>query len=270
MPYSSNKDLPDSVKSKLSNDRQSQWREVFNQSISDGLSEERAFQNAWGVVKVQKAEYQGREVDLDKPFRTPKGPKKFAVYVKDGDTVKIVRFGDPNMEIRRDDPEARANFRSRHNCDSKTDKTTAGYWSCRMWDLKSVSDITKSSIEGQVLKTDESQRIVMGWASVISENGEPVIDRQGDIIKADELFRATTEFMKSARDSLRMHTGNKIGTVVHSFPMTKEIAKSVGIETNREGWLVGIHVADDKVWKSVQSGELSAFSIGGSAERVEV
>ena len=42
---------------------------------------------------------------LNKPFRTPKGPKKFAVYVKDPKTgnIKIVRFGDPNMEIKRDD-----------------------------------------------------------------------------------------------------------------------------------------------------------------------
>lgn len=60
----------------------------------------------------EKAEYQGREVELDKPFRTPKESKKFAVYVKDGDTVKIVRFGDSDMEIKRDDPQARANFRA--------------------------------------------------------------------------------------------------------------------------------------------------------------
>ena len=54
---------------------------------------------------------------LNKPFRTPSGPKKFAVYVKDpkSGNVKIVRFGDPNMEIKRDDPERRKSFRARHN-----------------------------------------------------------------------------------------------------------------------------------------------------------
>ena len=59
---------------------------------------------------------------LDKPFRLPAGSsKKFGVYVKDGDKVKKVTFGDPNMEIRRDDPEARASFRARHSCDTQKD-----------------------------------------------------------------------------------------------------------------------------------------------------
>ena len=35
----------------------------------------------------------------------------------------IVRFGDPNMEIKRDDPKRRKAFRDRHNCDEKKDKT---------------------------------------------------------------------------------------------------------------------------------------------------
>ena len=42
-------------------------------------------------------------------------------------------FGDPNMEIRKDNPEARKSFRARHKCDTATDKTTPRYWSCEMW-----------------------------------------------------------------------------------------------------------------------------------------
>jgi len=61
------------------------------------------------------------------------GVKKFKVYVKDGDKVKKVMFGDPNMEIRKDNPEARKSFRARHKCDTAKDKTTPRYWSCRMW-----------------------------------------------------------------------------------------------------------------------------------------
>lgn len=80
---------------------------------------------------------------LNKPFRTPDGPKKFAVYVKNdkGNIVKV-NFGDPNMEIKRDDPERRKSFRARHDCANKRDKTKAGYWSCKMWDDENVSDIT--------------------------------------------------------------------------------------------------------------------------------
>ena len=71
---------------------------------------------------------------LNKPFRTPSGPKKFSVYVKNekGNVVKV-NFGDPNMEIKRDDPNRRKNFRARHNCDNPGPKTKARYWSCRQW-----------------------------------------------------------------------------------------------------------------------------------------
>ena len=49
------------------------------------------------------AKYQGRTVKLNKPFRTPNQRKKFAVYVRDKKTknVKKVRFGDPNMSIKK-------------------------------------------------------------------------------------------------------------------------------------------------------------------------
>jgi hypothetical protein len=71
---------------------------------------------------------------LNKPFRTPGGPKKFSVYVKNekGNVVKV-NFGDPNMSIKRDNPERRKSFRARHNCDNPGPKTKARYWSCRQW-----------------------------------------------------------------------------------------------------------------------------------------
>ena len=84
---------------------------------------------------VVEAEYQGRKVTLNEPFRTPGESKKFAVYTKNqSGKVVIVRFGDPNMEIRRDDAKARANFRSRHGCDKDPGpKWKAKYWSCYQW-----------------------------------------------------------------------------------------------------------------------------------------
>jgi len=83
---------------------------------------------------VEESEYQGRKVKLNDPFRTPKGPKKFSVYVKNekGNVVKV-NFGDPNMEIKRDDPDRRASFRARHNCDNPGPKWKARYWSCYQW-----------------------------------------------------------------------------------------------------------------------------------------
>jgi hypothetical protein len=88
----------------------------------------------WGEEDVTAAEYQGRKVTLNKPFRTSGASKKFGVYTKNANgNVVIVRFGDPNMEIKRDDPARRKAFRSRHNCDNPGPKWKARYWSCRQW-----------------------------------------------------------------------------------------------------------------------------------------
>jgi len=85
--------------------------------------------------ELTEAEYQGKKVKLNDPIRTSENPnKKFKVYVKNAQgKVVVVRFGDPNMEIKRDDPKRRAAFRARHNCADKKDKTTPGYWSCMQW-----------------------------------------------------------------------------------------------------------------------------------------
>lgn len=87
-----------------------------------------------------EAEYQGKKVTLNKPIRTGKDePKKFKVYVKDGDKVKMVRFGhqgkgnEKTMKIKKSDPSRRKSFRARHNCDNPGPKTKARYWSCRAW-----------------------------------------------------------------------------------------------------------------------------------------
>ena len=95
--------------------------------------------------ELDEAEYQGRDVELNQPMRGD--VKKFKVYVSDPDTgnIKKVNFGSKDMEIKRDDPDARKSFRARHKCDQKSaknDRDTAGYWSCKMWQSsKSVSDI---------------------------------------------------------------------------------------------------------------------------------
>ena len=83
---------------------------------------------------ISEAEYKGRKVTLNDPIRSSDGKKKFYVYVKNekGNIVKV-GFGDPNMEIKRDDPGRRKNFRARHNCDNPGPKWKARYWSCYQW-----------------------------------------------------------------------------------------------------------------------------------------
>ena len=83
---------------------------------------------------IEEAEYKGRKVELNNPTRATDGKKKFYVYVKNekGNVIKL-GFGDPNMEIKRDDPARRKSIRARHNCDDPGPKWKARYWSCYQW-----------------------------------------------------------------------------------------------------------------------------------------
>lgn len=82
---------------------------------------------------INEAKHHGKNVKLNSPFRTPGGPKKFAVYVKTPKgTIKKVTFGDPNLRIKNASKSRAKSFRARHKCDQKKDRTTAGYWSCNV------------------------------------------------------------------------------------------------------------------------------------------
>ena len=123
---------------------------------------------------IDEAEAAEASKKLNKPFRTPNGPKKFSVYVKNdkGNVVKV-NFGDPNMEIRRDDPERRKNYRARHNCDNPGPKWKANYWSCKMWSSKPVSKIAGSENE---IETDDLLE-----TEVESDNSDELKDLKEDL-----------------------------------------------------------------------------------------
>lgn len=87
-------------------------------------------------VDLYEAEYQGKNVSLNKPKRG--GSKKFYVYTRNPKTKKIIKVsfgaegGGQNLAVKFKEPGARASFAARHNCDQKKDKTKPGYWSCRL------------------------------------------------------------------------------------------------------------------------------------------
>ena len=100
-------------------------------TIVQGL--ERAKKILMGESTITEATKNGKKVKLGHPFRTPGGPKKFAVYVKTPKgTIKKVTFGDPNMKVRNNSKARAKSFRARHKCSEKKDRTTAGYWSCHV------------------------------------------------------------------------------------------------------------------------------------------
>lgn len=90
---------------------------------------------------MMEAKHRGRTVNLGRPFRTPGGPKKYAVYVKSKNgKIKKVTFGDPNMRSRAGNKARRKSFAARHKCSQKKDRTTAGYWSCRSHRIRSLGN----------------------------------------------------------------------------------------------------------------------------------
>lgn len=113
-------------------------------------NEEVEMMEAWGYMKeylqnesvisedydfdlVKEAEYRGKKVKLNKPFRQSSGGKKFAVYVKSKKgNIKKVRFGAQGYRVRNNSKGRASNFQKRHNCKSKKDRTKAGYWSCNV------------------------------------------------------------------------------------------------------------------------------------------
>jgi hypothetical protein len=82
--------------------------------------------------QLQEVKHQGKEVQLNKPKRG--GTKKFYVYVrKPGGGIKKISFGDTTgLKAKINDPKARKSFAARHKCAQAKDKTSAGYWSCRL------------------------------------------------------------------------------------------------------------------------------------------
>jgi len=120
------------------------------------------------------------------------------------------------------------------------------------------------------LKVEESLGLIMGYAIVCKEGGQEYFDLQGDHIPEDAMLKAAAEFMEGARPGAEMHArdddGNVVkgGTVVFCWPMTEDIAKSLGITVERTGLLVGIKPDNPEALAKARNGEYRGFSIGGA------
>jgi len=118
-------------------------RELYNEGILTELSD-------WDKQLIESdigefGLYEGQKVPLDipiaeedkkdPPLNKPKrgGPKKFYVFVRDGDKIKKVTWGDTTgLSVKMNNPEARKSFAARHQCDQQKDKTKPAYWACNL------------------------------------------------------------------------------------------------------------------------------------------
>jgi len=126
-PYASYKSLLSDILLFYKNNTQVQ------NAVELGMQESKK-QRQLESIELEEAEYKGRKVKLGKPFYTPGGPRKRAVYVRNdkGNVVKV-GFGEPGMKIKKNNPNRRKSFRARHNCDNPGPRWKARYWSCRAW-----------------------------------------------------------------------------------------------------------------------------------------
>jgi len=117
---------------------------------------------------IQIYEDENKKVKLNKIMKGD--VKKYKVYVKNdkGNVVKV-NFGDPNMEIKRDDPDRRRNFRARHNCDNPGPRWKARYWACKTWSTQSVTSMLKEDVEilGEAAKNKAKDP--KKWSSCIAQ-----------------------------------------------------------------------------------------------------
>ncbi len=122
-------------------------------------------------------------------------------------------------------------------------------------------------IRARVVKVDDSLGIVMGYAIVCTEDGEPYFDLQGDHVPDESMMKAALDFMQNSQVAKEMHTGEQMGTVVFAWPMTADVAKAFGITTKRTGLMIAMCPEDKGILEKYQLGELTGFSIGG--DRIE-
>lgn len=105
--------------------------EVDKQILETDIGEFEIYEGEIVPLDCPFAIYEEEDVELNKPKRG--GPKKYYVYVKDGDKIKKVTWGDTTgLKVKLNNPEARKSFAARHKCSQQNDKTSAAYWACRL------------------------------------------------------------------------------------------------------------------------------------------
>jgi len=124
-----------------------------------------------------------------------------------------------------------------------------------------------------VLKINEDDNLVFGWASVaINKTGDVVVDQADEVIDIEDLEMAAYAFNLIFRKSGANHKGDANGSLVESMVFTEEKLKMLGLEKGsiNEGWWVGFHIEDDNEFAKIKKGDYNMFSIQGKALREEV
>lgn len=115
----------------------------------------------------------------------------------------------------------------------------------------------------KVSKVDENLGLVFGYAIVCKVGGEEYFDVQGDHIPEEAMLEASLDFMENSQVAKEMHQGEQQGSVVFAFPLTTDIAASMGIQVQKTGLMIAVKPASEEVLEKFRTGEYTGFSIGG-------
>lgn len=122
-----------------------------------------------------------------------------------------------------------------------------------------------------VLKADQAQQIVYGWAGqYMTADGKPIEDLQGDVLEPEDIQKAAEQFVLNYGESGIHHEGKSVGKIVASLVTTNDIVKAFFPDSLGRvpvGWIIGVYYPDKKVFDRVVSGELPMFSVQGNADR---
>jgi hypothetical protein len=138
-------------------------------------------------------------------------------------------------------------------------------------DLIPVDDVELRA-DGEIIKADDEQQIVFGWAYVVKDkNGEQVIDKSGDFVdEIEEIEKSAYDYVLKSRASDTHHSNVQSGEMVESIVFTPEKIEKMGLPANSVplGWWVGYKLGDE-AWATYKNGATS-FSIHGSGTRTKV
>ena len=125
----------------------------------------------------------------------------------------------------------------------------------------------------EVIKFDQEQKLVFGWANIIKdEDGDVYVDSQGDFIDdIGQLEKSAYDYVLHSRNGAEMHVNQNVARVVESFVVTPDKLEALGLVSKSDsipaGWWIGFKVDDESVWEKVKDGSYTGFSVHGKGQR---
>jgi hypothetical protein len=151
----------------------------------------------------------------------------------------------------------------------------------------------EASFEGTFSKFDDDKHLAFGWASVVTQGGHPVVDKQGDYINIEDIEKAAYAYVEKSRvggdthrrvataahwdphpqgpNSMALHKADgpdKVSEMVESMVFTDDKVEKMGLPDDfPRGWWVGFKIKDEDTWSEVRKGNRTGFSIHGKGIR---